>query len=60
MNDAVDDGDIAYTRSGNLKSDADGRLVTSDGFTIEPYQRERLTGFVDPVIVMIAELVSLL
>jgi flagellar basal-body rod protein FlgG len=27
---------MAYTRSGNLKSDADGRLVTSDGFPIEP------------------------
>jgi len=29
-------GEMAYTRSGNLKSDADGRLVTSDGFPIEP------------------------
>jgi flagellar basal-body rod protein FlgG len=29
-------GDMAYTRSGNLRSDADGRLVTSDGFAIEP------------------------
>jgi flagellar basal-body rod protein FlgG len=29
-------GDIAYTRSGNLKADADGRLVTSDGYAIEP------------------------
>lgn len=29
-------GDIAYTRSGNFRSDADGRLVTSDGFPVEP------------------------
>jgi flagellar basal-body rod protein FlgG len=29
-------GDMAYTRSGNLKADADGRLVTSDGYAIEP------------------------
>ncbi|HVZ32226.1 MAG TPA: flagellar basal-body rod protein FlgG [Polyangiaceae bacterium] len=29
-------GDMAYTRAGNLKTDADGRLVTSDGFPIEP------------------------
>jgi flagellar basal-body rod protein FlgG len=29
-------GDIAYTRAGNLKTDADGRLVTNDGFTVEP------------------------
>ena len=29
-------GDIAYTRAGDLKSDADGRLVTNDGFAIEP------------------------
>jgi flagellar basal-body rod protein FlgG len=29
-------GDMAYTRSGNLKADADGRLVTNDGFAIEP------------------------
>jgi flagellar basal-body rod protein FlgG len=29
-------GDIAYSRAGNLKADADGRLVTSDGFAIEP------------------------
>ncbi|MET0284416.1 MAG: flagellar basal-body rod protein FlgG, partial [Polyangiales bacterium] len=29
-------GDIAYTRSGNLRSDSDGRLVTSDGYAIEP------------------------
>ncbi|HEX5656810.1 MAG TPA: flagellar basal-body rod protein FlgG [Polyangiales bacterium] len=29
-------GDIAYTRSGNLRADSDGRLVTSDGYAIEP------------------------
>jgi flagellar basal-body rod protein FlgG len=29
-------GDIGYTRAGNLKADADGRLVTSDGFALEP------------------------
>ncbi|MET0339392.1 MAG: flagellar basal-body rod protein FlgG [Polyangiales bacterium] len=29
-------GDFAYTRSGNFKVDADGRLVTDDGFLIEP------------------------
>lgn len=29
-------GDLAYTRSGNFKTDADGRLVTSDGFAVEP------------------------
>jgi flagellar basal-body rod protein FlgG len=29
-------GEIAYTRAGNLKTDADGRLVTNDGFAIEP------------------------
>ncbi len=29
-------GDIAYTRSGNLRADSDGRLTTSDGFAIEP------------------------
>jgi flagellar basal-body rod protein FlgG len=29
-------GDIAYTRAGNLKTDADGRMVTNDGFAIEP------------------------
>lgn len=30
------DGDIAYTRAGALKQDAQGRLVTSDGLAIEP------------------------
>jgi flagellar basal-body rod protein FlgG len=29
-------GDKAYTRAGALKTDADGKIVTSDGYTIEP------------------------
>jgi flagellar basal-body rod protein FlgG len=29
-------GDVAYTRAGNLKTDAEGRLVTVDGYEIEP------------------------
>jgi flagellar basal-body rod protein FlgG len=29
-------GDIAFTRAGNLKTDAEGRLVTVDGYPIEP------------------------
>ena len=29
-------GQIAYTRSGDFKSDAEGRLVTVDGYSIEP------------------------
>lgn len=29
-------GEVSYTRAGNLKTDADGRLVTADGFAIEP------------------------
>ncbi|MEM6954264.1 MAG: flagellar basal-body rod protein FlgG [Myxococcota bacterium] len=29
-------GDIAYTRAGNLKVDAQGQLVTVDGYQIEP------------------------
>jgi flagellar basal-body rod protein FlgG len=29
-------GEIAFTRAGNLKTDADGRLVTNDGFAVEP------------------------
>jgi flagellar basal-body rod protein FlgG len=29
-------GDVAYTRAGNLKKDAEGRLVTVDGYEIEP------------------------
>lgn len=30
------DGDIAYTRDGAFKKDGSGRLVTSDGFFLEP------------------------
>lgn len=30
------DGTIGYTRDGAFKKDADGRLVTSDGFFVEP------------------------
>lgn len=30
------DGSIAYTRNGSFKLDADGRMVTSDGFVLEP------------------------
>lgn len=29
-------GDVAFTRAGNLKVDAQGQLVTVDGFSIEP------------------------
>ncbi len=29
-------GELAYTRAGNLKTDAEGRLVTVDGFAVEP------------------------
>lgn len=29
-------GDKAYTRAGALKTDADGKIVTTDGYTIEP------------------------
>ena len=29
-------GAIAYTRSGNFQQDQDGRIVTQDGFTMEP------------------------
>lgn len=29
-------GDIAYTRAGNLRTDAEGRIVTADGFGLEP------------------------
>jgi flagellar basal-body rod protein FlgG len=28
--------EIAYSRAGNFKTDADGRLVTADGFAVEP------------------------
>lgn len=30
------DGTVAYTRTGELKVDSEGRLVTSDGYLIEP------------------------
>jgi flagellar basal-body rod protein FlgG len=29
-------GQIAYTRSGDFKTDAEGRLVTADGYMVEP------------------------
>ncbi len=29
-------GDIAYTRAGDFKIDSDGRIVTADGYPIEP------------------------
>jgi flagellar basal-body rod protein FlgG len=29
-------GDIAYTRAGTFKLDSDGRIVTSDGYPLEP------------------------
>ena len=29
-------GDVAYSRAGNFKIDSDGRVVTSDGFLMEP------------------------
>ncbi|MCD6560829.1 MAG: flagellar basal-body rod protein FlgG [Deltaproteobacteria bacterium] len=29
-------GDVAYTRAGSFKIDSDGRIVTSDGFVMEP------------------------
>ena len=30
------DGSLAYTRAGSFKKDSDGRLVSSDGFPLEP------------------------
>ncbi|MEW5866193.1 MAG: flagellar basal-body rod protein FlgG [Bacillota bacterium] len=30
------DGSVAYTRDGSFKKDTEGRIVTSDGFPIEP------------------------
>ncbi|HHY33875.1 MAG TPA: flagellar basal-body rod protein FlgG [Firmicutes bacterium] len=30
------DGTVAYTRDGSFKKDSEGRIVTSDGFPIEP------------------------
>lgn len=32
----MDDGEIAYTRDGNFKIDANGQMVTSDGFQLIP------------------------
>lgn len=32
----LDNGEIAYTRDGNLKSDANGQLVTSNGYVVQP------------------------
>lgn len=29
-------GDLAYTRDGSFKKDGDGKLVTSDGYSVEP------------------------
>ncbi len=33
---ATPDGEIAYTRTGEFKVDRDGRIVTSDGYVMEP------------------------
>ncbi len=33
---AMPDGNTAYTRSGNLKLDGEGRITTSDGYPIQP------------------------
>lgn len=33
---AMPDGTTAYTRSGNLKLDGEGRITTSDGYPIQP------------------------
>lgn len=32
----LDDGSFAYTRDGNFKRDANGQLVTSDGYIVQP------------------------
>ena len=29
-------GDVAYSRAGSFKLDSEGRIVTSDGFMMEP------------------------
>ena len=33
---AMPDGNTAYTRAGTFKLDGDGRLTTSDGYTVQP------------------------
>jgi len=33
---SMPDGNTAYTRSGNLKLDGEGRITTSDGYPIQP------------------------
>lgn len=33
---ATPDGDTAYTRTGEFKVDRDGRIVTSDGYVVQP------------------------
>ncbi len=33
---AMPDGTIAYTRDGSFKTDGDGRMVTSEGYLLEP------------------------
>jgi len=33
---SLPDGTVAYTRAGAFKTDGDGRIVTSDGFPLEP------------------------
>jgi len=33
---ALPDGNIAYTRAGNLKLDGEGRITTSDGYPLDP------------------------
>jgi flagellar basal-body rod protein FlgG len=33
---SMPDGEIAYTRAGSFKLDSEGRIVTSDGYALEP------------------------
>ncbi|PIE58439.1 MAG: flagellar basal-body rod protein FlgG [Desulfobulbus propionicus] len=33
---SMPDGNVGYTRAGNLKLDGDGRITTSDGYPIQP------------------------
>lgn len=33
---SMPDGQVAYTRTGELKIDSEGRIVTPDGYTVEP------------------------